>query len=101
MRSALVGRRSFGGFHKSVSDTYEKVAAAQQKSSFRQGSTVLSDNELVGRYHDYVRGRGGGLEQVDANAAAPVGNLGAKVNKKKKGKRGSPSPSGSGNKRRR
>ena len=88
IKSDLVGKRSFGGFHKSVQDTWnasrQSLEKDQHTSSSSSSSQHISDDELLRRYQEYVRGRGGGLEQVDHAAAAPIGNLGDKIKQPRK-----------------
>jgi hypothetical protein len=54
----LIGRRSFGGFNKAVSDTWQAAYVARQKETSAEGSnkSTLTDEELLLRYEKYVRG---------------------------------------------
>lgn len=59
--SDVVGRRSFGGFHKSVMNTYDTALKRRTDDDTRTKNTKnhITDEELLERYEKYVKGRGG------------------------------------------
>jgi hypothetical protein len=59
--SDLVGRRSFGGFHKSVMNTWDTALKQRADEATRTKNTKnhITDEELLERYEKYVKGRGG------------------------------------------
>lgn len=58
--SDLVGRRSFGGFHKSVMNTWDTALKRRADDETRTKNTRnhITDEELLERYEKYVKGRG-------------------------------------------
>ncbi|KAL7541705.1 hypothetical protein ACHAXR_013138 [Thalassiosira sp. AJA248-18] len=59
--SDIVGRRSFGGFRKTVRTTWEGAVKRQTDDDARTRNTKshITDEELLERYEKYVKGRGG------------------------------------------
>lgn len=59
--SDVVGRRSFGGFHKSVRNSYDAALKRRVDDDARAKNTKahITDEELLERYEKYVKGRGG------------------------------------------
>lgn len=57
----VVGRRSFGGFHKVVRSTWETAIKIRTDDDARTKATSqhITDEELLKRYEKYVKGRGG------------------------------------------
>jgi hypothetical protein len=56
-QSDLIGRRSFGGFKKSVNSNWQDSLKATN-GSIRKGSKQhISDEELLQRYQTYIQGR--------------------------------------------
>jgi len=57
--SDIIGRRSFGGFHKSVRSTWETALQQRTDSAARERNTRshITDEELLERYEKYVKGR--------------------------------------------
>ena len=58
--SDLIGRRSFGGFHKSIGTTWEEAYRRRTESDVRKnhrGENInkISDEELLRRYERYVK----------------------------------------------
>ena len=72
--SDIVGRRSFGGFHKSVKNTYDTALKRRTDDHARSQNTKhqITDEELLERYEKYVKG----------------GNIGSNRGRKEKRKRG-------------
>lgn len=58
----IIGRRSFGGFHKSVADTYNDALQSIQynRVAKKAGKQHISDDELLRRYEKYVKGHSSG-----------------------------------------
>jgi hypothetical protein len=75
----IIGRRAFGGFNKTVSDSWGNSLVARERNRFatKAEKLTISDEELLKRYEKYVRGKG------DGEAAAPIGNLKEKAKKRK------------------
>lgn len=76
---SIIGRRSFGGFNKSVENTWEisyKTISKMNKSSEKK-KVQMSDEELLRRYEKYLKG-----DDTFSPKAAPIGNLEEKKNKK-------------------
>ena len=90
MKSDLIGRRSFGGYRPKVSETWKSAITAWEKGKAgdKAAREHISDEELLRRYKHYVTGKGN-FGDIDAAAAAPIGNLADKL---KKGRRKSQSP---------
>ena len=59
--SDIIGRRSFGGFHKSVRTTWNAALKQRTDSAARANNTrsQITDEELLERYEKYVKGGGG------------------------------------------
>lgn len=76
--SDVVGRRSFGGFHKSVMNTYDTALKRRTDDDTRTKNTKnhITDEELLERYEKYVKGRGG----VETDGS---GNRGRREKKKR------------------
>ena len=72
--SDIVGRRSFGGFHKSVKNTYDTALKRRTDDHARSQNTKhqITDEELLERYEKYVKG----------------GNINSNRGRKEKRKRG-------------
>ena len=62
----VVGRRSFGGFHKAVRTTWEAAIKIRTEEDARSRATKshITDEELLQRYEKYVKGRGEGFNFV-------------------------------------
>lgn len=60
--SDIIGRRSFGGFHKSVQTTWDTALKQRTDSAARVNNTRnhVTDEELLERYERYVKGGAGG-----------------------------------------
>lgn len=60
--SDIIGRRSFGGFHKSVQTTWDTALKQRTDSAARVNNTRshVTDEELLERYERYVKGGNGG-----------------------------------------
>ena len=60
--SDIIGRRSFGGFHKSVRNTYDTALKRRTDDHARSQNTKhqITDDELLERYEKYVKGGGSG-----------------------------------------
>ena len=58
--SDIIGRRSFGGFHKSVKNTYDAALKRRVDDEARTNNTKahITDEELLARYEKYVKGGG-------------------------------------------
>lgn len=58
----IVGRRSFGGFHKSIRTTYDTALKRRTDDEARKRLTKsqITDDELLERYEKYVKGGRGG-----------------------------------------
>lgn len=56
--SDIIGRRSFGGFHKSVKNTYDAALKRRVDDEARTNNTKahITDEELLARYEKYVKG---------------------------------------------
>ena len=76
--SDVVGRRSFGGFHKSVMNTWNTALKRRTDDDTRTKNTRnhITDEELLERYEKYVKGRG----CVEADGS---GNRGRKEKRKR------------------
>jgi hypothetical protein len=76
--SDVVGRRSFGGFHKSVMNTWNTALKRRTDDDTRTKNTKnhITDEELLERYEKYVKGRGG----AEADGS---GNRGRKEKRKR------------------
>ena len=72
--SDIIGRRSFGGFHKSVKNTYDTALKRRTDDHARSQNTKhqITDEELLERYEKYVKG----------------GNINSNRGRKEKRKRG-------------
>ena len=82
-QSDLIGRRSFGNFNKSVGENYTQAKNTYEGNiSSSQKGQHLSDNELLQRYKDHIHGHGNGLNEVNKESAAPIGNLFSKRKRK-------------------
>ena len=80
-----IGRRSFGRFNPTVYQNWKDSMQQQDKQQERTKLPKVSDEELVQRYQQYVKGRGdrsGGLEATTKHD--PVGNLTGKLKNKKR-----------------
>jgi hypothetical protein len=57
--SDIIGRRSFGGFHKSIGNTWDSAYKSRMEAeAHRSCEAKISDEELLRRYERYVkRGR--------------------------------------------
>ncbi len=55
----IIGRRSFGGFNKHVTETWNNTLEEIQhnRSSNKMAKQHISDDELLRRYEKYVKGR--------------------------------------------
>ena len=62
----IVGRRSFGGFNKSVGDTWKEAveSKARERSGAKAERRNISDEELLRRYEKYVKGKADMTEGV-------------------------------------
>ena len=58
--SDIIGRRSFGGFRKTVMTTWEEALKRRVDDNTRTKNTKhhITDEELLERYEKYVKGRG-------------------------------------------
>lgn len=58
--SDIIGRRSFGGFHKSVMNTWNEALKRRTDDDVRTKNTKhhITDEELLERYEKFVKGRG-------------------------------------------
>ncbi len=76
--SDVVGRRSFGGFHKSVMNTWDTALKRRTDDDTITKNTKnhVTDEELLERYEKYVKGRGG----VETDGS---GNRGRKEKRKR------------------
>lgn len=72
----VIGRRSFRGFNKAVEKNYNETLEQKLTGKARRkaGKAHISDEEMLKRYENYVKGE-------DNNDVKPIGNL------EKKGKR--------------
>ena len=63
--SDIIGRRSFGGFHKSVRATWDHAlkVRTEEDARARNTKTHVTDEELLERYEKYVKGRSGNDSQ--------------------------------------
>ena len=77
----IVGRRSFGGFNKAVSDTWKDALEMKGKIGTSAGAgPQISDEELIRRYQRVVKGRSvGGVDK----STAPIGNLSEKIQRQR------------------
>ncbi|KAL7462711.1 hypothetical protein ACHAXS_003084 [Conticribra weissflogii] len=57
----VVGRRSFGGFHKAVRSTWEEAVKMRidDEAATKATSKHVTDEELLQRYEKYIKGRDG------------------------------------------
>lgn len=57
----VIGRRSFGGFHKAIRSTWEEAVKMRTDDESRTKATFkhITDEELLQRYEKYVKGRDG------------------------------------------
>lgn len=109
----IIGRRSFGGYNKTVCDTWNSALLMRQQDNKKFSESMspngtklkLSDEELLKRYEDHVYGKkhdkkkGKHRGNVEKNVDSPVSNLPMKSkNRKNDATRSSPSH---GSKRRR
>jgi hypothetical protein len=80
LKSDLVGRRSFGGFNQSAENAWRSALDAWEKGKIgdKAAKQNISDEELLRRYEDYVKGRGDMVER----RADPVGGLEKKLKKR-------------------
>lgn len=83
----IVGRRSFGGFNRSVENTWKASYQSHQEdgangSNGSNSKDTLSDEQLLARYANLAKNRGGGGNKEDMSRQA-VGNLGDKVKPRK------------------
>lgn len=76
----VLGRRSFGGFHRSVEDTWKASYHALRDGGDRK---QVSDGELLERYAKLVKHPRTNGNDEDASRR-PVGNLGNKVKPRQK-----------------
>eukprot|EP00568_Trieres_chinensis_P008606 CAMPEP_0183297400 /NCGR_PEP_ID=MMETSP0160_2-20130417/4711_1 /TAXON_ID=2839 ORGANISM="Odontella Sinensis, Strain Grunow 1884" /NCGR_SAMPLE_ID=MMETSP0160_2 /ASSEMBLY_ACC=CAM_ASM_000250 /LENGTH=218 /DNA_ID=CAMNT_0025459219 /DNA_START=29 /DNA_END=685 /DNA_ORIENTATION=- len=82
----IVGRRSFGGFNKAVSDAWNEALEMKKRAGAKSdGDEKISDEELLRRYERVAKGRGG---TGNGGKGASVGNLGEKTNKRRDGRGG-------------
>lgn len=76
----IIGRRSFNNFHGSVEETW--ISAVRSRSQNKLDSKVernqISDEELLQRYHKYVKGHG----EVASSKSRSIGNLNKKKRKR-------------------
>lgn len=85
IRCELIGRRSFNNFNKAVEETYQSAVHARRKNKLdtKVEKEHISDEELLRRYQQYVKGRGdmsnGGKKVVNN-----IGNLKEKAKKRKR-----------------
>mmetsp|Transcript_24759 Transcript_24759/g.36975 ORF Transcript_24759/g.36975 Transcript_24759/m.36975 type:complete len:248 (+) Transcript_24759:268-1011(+) len=93
--SEIIGRRSFNNFNKPVQETYQAAIHARRRDKIdkKVEKEQISDEELLKRYEKYVKGRG----DMSSSSSSPmknravnkdVGNLKAKVAKKRKREKG-------------
>ncbi len=87
--SNIIGRKSYNSFNKSVQDTYNQALEARRKHKLdsKVEKEHISDEELLKRYKQYVKGQRTDLRNDDANnerVANDVGNLKSKLAKKRK-----------------
>ena len=77
----IVGRRSFGGFNKSVGDTWKEAveSKARERSGAKAERRNISDEELLRRYEKYVKGKA----DMTEGEVSPIGNLEKKRKKDK------------------
>ncbi|KAL3793741.1 hypothetical protein HJC23_013303 [Cyclotella cryptica] len=75
--SDIIGRRSFGGFHKSVRATWDEAVQKRTSEDARRRHTKehISDEELLKRYEKYVK---------KGRDRAGLGDSGRKDKKKRK-----------------
>lgn len=76
IRSEIIGRRSFNNFNKAVEETYQAAVYSrrQQKLDKKMSREQISDEELLNRYEQYVKGRG------DMSGGSGYGGKGKVVN---------------------
>lgn len=76
IRSEIIGRRSFNNFNKAVEETYQAAVYSrrQQKLDKKMSREQISDEELLNRYEQYVKGRG------DMSGGSGYGRKGKVVN---------------------
>jgi hypothetical protein len=99
VKADMVGRRSFGGFHKGVEDAYQSSWQAWktgQTIGTNKDGQALSDEELLRLYQELVNNRGekGCVDNDDytktcgkaEDKSEPIGNL--KKQPKRNGQRG-------------
>jgi len=72
----IIGRRSFQNFHKTVENSWNKALDMQQQQSAEDQSERehITDEELLKRYKQYVKGRGD--MGSDSNGSSNRGNIG-------------------------
>jgi hypothetical protein len=80
LKSDLIGRRSFGGFNQSAENAWRSALDAWEKGKIgdKAAKQNISDEELLRRYEDYVKGRGDMVER----RVEPVGGLEKKLQKR-------------------
>ena len=67
MQSALIGRRSFGGFNAAMEEAWKESKAALEDTQLEKPKKKVSDEELIQRYQELVDKR--------SDKSRPVGNL--------------------------
>ncbi len=86
--SEIIGRRSFNNFNKAVQETYQAAIHARRRDKIdkKVEREHISDEELLKRYEQYVKGRGDMSSSSPTNRLVnyDVGNLKEKVAKKRK-----------------
>mmetsp|Transcript_10029 Transcript_10029/g.11722 ORF Transcript_10029/g.11722 Transcript_10029/m.11722 type:complete len:277 (-) Transcript_10029:78-908(-) len=81
----IIGRRSFQNFHKTVENSWNKALDMQQQQSVEDQSERehITDEELLKRYKQYVKGRGDmGSDSNGSSNRGNVGNLKDKIKRK-------------------
>ena len=80
--SDIIGRRSFGGYRKSVMTTWEEALKRRTEDNTRTNNTKhhITDEELLERYEKYVKGRGG-----ERGSSSSSGGSGRKEKRKRNG----------------
>ena len=84
----IIGRRSFGGFNRSIENTWKASYRTHKEDGNHRSSSSnnasqdqkVSDEELLARYANLVKNRNG----KEDTSRKPVGNLGDKVRPRKK-----------------
>ena len=85
--SEIIGRRSYNNFNKSVEETYVQAldGRRKQKIDSKVEKEQISDEELLKRYEQYVKGERTDLRANENNVPNnDIGNLKAKLAKKRK-----------------